>query len=293
MSIDGYIDDATGSRLLLSDEADFDRVDEVRAGCDAILVGAGTIRRDDPRLLVRSPARRAARAAGDAAATPLKVTITGQGDLNPAARFFGSGDAGKIVYAATPAVAKTEDLLGKVALVVDAGDPLDLVRVLADLGARGVGRLLVEGGGATLTQFLGGGLADELQLVIAPLFVGDSRAPRFVGDGHFPWNDRHRARLAGARPIGDLVLLRYALSDRCDIDQEGRGAAWTRERGTSEEEGGALRRRGSERETPRSERTGAGPLTGSGTVAASCGASYSFLAAVAGPDQAGQQPATG
>src|SRR5687768_4878133 len=63
MSIDGYIDDATGTRLLMSNEADFDRVDAVRADCDAILVGAHTIRVDNPRLLVRSAARRNARIA--------------------------------------------------------------------------------------------------------------------------------------------------------------------------------------------------------------------------------------
>ena len=63
MSIDGYIHDGSDTRLLLSNDADFDRVDAVRAGCDAILVGANTVRRDNPRLLVRSAARRAARVA--------------------------------------------------------------------------------------------------------------------------------------------------------------------------------------------------------------------------------------
>ena len=48
---------ATDERLLLSNDADFDRVDAVRAGCDAILVGAATVRNDNPRLLVRAPAR--------------------------------------------------------------------------------------------------------------------------------------------------------------------------------------------------------------------------------------------
>jgi len=57
-SADGYLDDASPRRLILSGPADLDRVDEVRAGCDAILVGAGTIRADDPRLLVRDPRRR-------------------------------------------------------------------------------------------------------------------------------------------------------------------------------------------------------------------------------------------
>jgi 5-amino-6-(5-phosphoribosylamino)uracil reductase len=73
---------------------------------------------------------------------------------------------------------------------------------------------MVEGGGTIHTQFLAAGLADELHLVVAPFFVGDSQAPRFVGDGSFPWNPKHRAALAEVRQMGDVVLLRYALSDR-------------------------------------------------------------------------------
>jgi 5-amino-6-(5-phosphoribosylamino)uracil reductase len=83
-----------------------------------------------------------------------------------------------------------------------------------DLYARGVRRLMVEGGGTVHTQFLTADLADELHLVVAPFFVGDSRARRFVGDGQFAWNPRRRATLAEVRQIGDVVLLRYALSDR-------------------------------------------------------------------------------
>ena len=73
---------------------------------------------------------------------------------------------------------------------------------------------VLEGGGSLLTQFLTGDLADELQLVVAPFFVGDTRARRFVNDGRFPWNPGRRATLAQVRQIGDVVLLRYALSDR-------------------------------------------------------------------------------
>jgi 5-amino-6-(5-phosphoribosylamino)uracil reductase len=85
VSVDGYIDDATPDRLLLSDAADLDRVDEVRAGVDAILVGAGTIRADNPRLLVRSAARRAARAGRGQPPSPARVTLTSRGGLDPAA----------------------------------------------------------------------------------------------------------------------------------------------------------------------------------------------------------------
>lgn len=213
MSIDGYLDTATGQRLLLSNDADFDRVDEVRAASDAIMVGAGTIRQDNPRLLVRSAARRDERVARGLRPNPVKVTVTSSGDLDPAGRFFG-GDADKLVYCASPAHDATSERLGALATIVDVGDPVDLRRLLADLHARGVGRLMVEGGERVHTQFLTAGLVDELHLVVAPFFVGDSRAPRFVGDGAFPWHPDHRARLAEVKQIGDVALLRYALSAR-------------------------------------------------------------------------------
>ena len=91
-------------------------------------------------------------------------------------------------------------------------------RLTEDLGERGVRRLMVEGGGKVHTQFLTDNLADELQLVVAPFFVGDSRATRFVSDGRFPWNPGRRAALASVRQIGDVVLLRYALSPRFQND---------------------------------------------------------------------------
>ena len=95
---------------------------------------------------------------------------------------------------------------------------VEMRRISEDLGARGVQRLMVEGGGKVHTQFLADNLADELQLVVAPFFVGDSRATRFVSDGHFPWNPDRRATLADVRQIGDVVLLRYALSTRFRTD---------------------------------------------------------------------------
>lgn len=214
MSIDGYVDTSDDERLLLSNDADFDRVDEVRASCDAILVGATTVRQDNPRLLVRDEARRRNRIARGLCPDLVKVTVTGSCDLDPGARFFTLGSNEKVVYCASPAVGSARRKLGGVATVVDGGNPVDLGLVTKDLAARGVSRLMVEGGGTMHTQFLTAGLADELQLVVAPFFVGDSAAPRFVGDGSFPWDPAHRASLTEVRQIGDVVLLRYALSDR-------------------------------------------------------------------------------
>jgi 5-amino-6-(5-phosphoribosylamino)uracil reductase len=218
MSVDGYIDDASSDRLLLSNDADLDRVDGQRALADAVLVGATTIRRDNPRLLVRSPARRSARQERGLAVSPAKVTITGSGNLDPQASFFAAGgtEVCKLVYCASPAVQAAQDNLSMApsTSIVDAGSPLDLVTVVTDLAARGIRRLMVEGGQSIHTRFLAAGLVDELQLVIAPFFVGDPSAPRFAGAAAFPWDSGHRMTLAEARPIGDVVLLRYLLTAR-------------------------------------------------------------------------------
>jgi riboflavin-specific deaminase-like protein len=208
MSVDGYIDDTGAQRLLLSNPEDFDRVDAVRASCDAILVGASTIRRDNPRLLVKSGRRRAERLSRGLPEHPIKVTVTGTGDLDPALEFWHHG-GGKLVYCPDGVAAKVEEALADLAGVVGTGDTLDLARVLADLDRRGVRRLMVEGGSTIHTQFLRCGLADEIHLAIAPFFVGQPDAPRFVGPGSFGHDLNHRMRLAEARAIGDVALLRY------------------------------------------------------------------------------------
>ncbi len=213
VSIDGYIGNAS-SRLLLSNDADFDRVDAVRASCDAILVGAETVRVDNPRLLVRSQTRRDERAARGLSASPIKVTVTRRAELDAGADFFNAGDAEKLVYCTSSRVDDARKRLGPVATVVDGGDNVKMGALTADLAGRGVERLMVEGGGTVHTQFLTEDIVDELQLTVAPIFVGDSDATRFVRDGIFPWNPARRAELVDVRKLGDVVLLRYALSSR-------------------------------------------------------------------------------
>ncbi|MFJ2968435.1 dihydrofolate reductase family protein [Streptomyces collinus] len=205
VSLDGYLDDTGPDRLLLSSPADFDRVDEVRAGVDAILIGAGTIRADNPRLLVNSEERRAARRAAGKPEYPLKVTVSGSGDLDPDARFWHTGGE-KVLYT-TDRGAERARALGLAADVVPLGAGLDWRRLLTHLhDVRGVGRLMVEGGGTIHTQLLTQGLADELQLVLAPLFVGDPGAPRLFGPGGYQGG---RLRLLESRRIEDVVLMRY------------------------------------------------------------------------------------
>jgi 5-amino-6-(5-phosphoribosylamino)uracil reductase len=214
MSADGYIDDASGHGLELSDAADWDRVDELRAVSDAIMVGAGTIRSDNPRLLVKSAARQDQRAATGRPANPQKVTITGTGDLDPRALFFAPTPAPPLVYVPEGAVVGVAEQLSGVATVVpapagpDHGRVVDLTWLLADLAARGIGRLMVEGGATVLGQFLAAGLADEFQLAVAPVFVADPSAPRLLAGGQ-RGSLAGRMRLDGVSQVGDIAVLRY------------------------------------------------------------------------------------
>lgn len=208
VSVDGYIDDVSAHRFPLSNAEDFDRVDQLRAESDAILIGAATIRADNPRLLVNCADRRAARMANGRAEYPLKVAVTGRGELDPELKFWHCG-GGKLVYTTDSGLPTATAKVGAHAEVVSLGPDLDLAALLDDLGRRGVERLMVEGGGSIHTAFLAAGLADEIRMAIAPMLIGQAAAPRFVNPAEFPGGPARRFGLAEVSRLGDVAVLRY------------------------------------------------------------------------------------
>ena len=172
------------------------------------MIGAGTIRADNPRLLVNSPERRAARVAAGKPEYPLKVTVTSTGDLDRDAKFWHHGGQ-KVVYTTDAAVDKLRERLAGLADVVTLGADVDFGQMLDDLGNRNVNKLMVEGGSSVHTAFLSQGLADELHLAIAPLIVGQADAPSFLNPATYPGGPRRRMQLAAVIPVGDVVMLRY------------------------------------------------------------------------------------
>lgn len=206
ISLDGYIDDGTRQRLMLSSLEDFADVDRARAECDAILVGAETVRRDNPSLVLRDPALVEARRLRGEPPEPAKVTVTTSGNLDPASNFFLAGRAPKLVVCPVAIEAALGERLGTAAEVVplESVTPAAVVRALAD---RGIRRLFVEGGATVLTAFLSAGAFHRLRLAIAPFFVGDDRAPRFVKAAHFPNDASHRLRVADTRVLGDVTVI--------------------------------------------------------------------------------------
>lgn len=173
-SLDGCIGLPGPRRLRLSDAEDLRRVHELRAESDAILVGSGTALADDPKLLVKWDLL------GHRGRPPVRVLLDSRLRVPAQAQLF-AGDAPTIVFHA-PGAQGPKAGADRVPVPTGTNGGLDLRGVLAELERRGLTRLMVEGGSRVISAFLGARLVDELTVFIAPVVVGDPRAPRlFVG----------------------------------------------------------------------------------------------------------------
>ncbi|MGC8484908.1 MAG: RibD family protein [Candidatus Baltobacteraceae bacterium] len=193
LSLDGFLDDDAPERLVLSSEEDFAEVRMLRAAFDAILVGAETIRRDDPSL----------RASGR---QPRRVTITRSGAVPREARFFGSGGPRSVVLAPRDVADEIRTRLGDIADVV-ALERDDAFGIVAALEPLGIGSLFVEGGARVLTSFLSAGLFTRLRLSIAPFFLGSRGRAHFVEPAIFRHDKDRRLHLLGVRTLGNCAVL--------------------------------------------------------------------------------------
>lgn len=205
MSLNGLIDDGSTHRLILSNGEDSGRVRVLRAGVDAILVGAATVRRDNPSLVAFRD-----QDAGEVS----KVTLTRSGRLDRQARFFSHGGGLKIVYATSRSYRRTSDGIGDVADVVDAGADVSIAWVLADLYTRGINSLLVEGGAVVIGKFISSGLFDRLSVSVAPMIVRRAGAVSLVDTESMSGFVGERMKLEDCQRVGDCALLSFSLAER-------------------------------------------------------------------------------
>jgi diaminohydroxyphosphoribosylaminopyrimidine deaminase/5-amino-6-(5-phosphoribosylamino)uracil reductase len=163
-SLDGYIATASGDSYYVTGPDNVRHLHRLRALCSAVVVGAGTVARDDPQLTVRHVA----------GPNPVRVVLDPAGRLDARRRVFTDGAAPTVVVhaegLAIPAPGSAEVL----EVPVDGGG-LKLDVLLARLHERGLHTVFVEGGGATVSRFLEAGLLDRLQIAIAPLVTGRGR----------------------------------------------------------------------------------------------------------------------
>ena len=166
-SLDGFVATESGDSHYVNGTENLVHLHRMRALSDAVLVGAGTVHSDDPRLTTRL-------VSGD---NPRRVVIDPYGRLPSDHRVFADGAAPTLVVRASDARDAAARQFGQAEiLAVPAREGrLDLPALLAALRVRGLHSLFVEGGGVTVSAFLRASLIDRLQLAVAPLLIGDGR----------------------------------------------------------------------------------------------------------------------
>ena len=209
VSLDGKLAPASRHKIRLGSDRDRARMDRLRASSDAILVGAATIRAEDPPLQVRSERLRRARARSGKPPHLVEIVVSRSLRLSPSLRFFREPARSRILAvpaaASRAAVRRFEGIcevwnVGRGGLV----DPAILLRRLA---RRGIGRLLVEGGGVTFSAFFDRGLVDEIHLTVTGWAIGGSQAPTLFDGRGFLVPPFPKFDLAVCRREGEEVYL--------------------------------------------------------------------------------------
>jgi 2,5-diamino-6-(ribosylamino)-4(3H)-pyrimidinone 5'-phosphate reductase len=177
-TVDGKIDTSERRGAAISSDDDRQRVDELRASVDAVMVGGRTLHDEDPRLTVKSATLRAERVAHDKPENPAKVGVASRVLLRSDSRFLTTGPARIILF-----VPRGRRLRIAGVEIYEFGDGrVDLPSALEKLAELGIERLLVEGGGSLNFELLRLGLVDEVQVFVAPLIFGGASAPT-LADG--------------------------------------------------------------------------------------------------------------
>lgn len=216
VSADGKMDTYERLGAAISSAADKTRVDALRAGADAVMVGGRTLLDEDPRLTVKSAALRAQRTAKGLPENPMKVGIVTRADLKADSDFICAGQARRVVFTTNQTTSAQMQALSAqgVEVYIMGQQQVDLPLALQTLKQLGVDRLMVEGGGTLNASLLRFSMVDELIVYVAPLIFGGASAPTLaVGEG-WARSAAITLRLADVQVADETggVLLRYFLS---------------------------------------------------------------------------------
>jgi diaminohydroxyphosphoribosylaminopyrimidine deaminase / 5-amino-6-(5-phosphoribosylamino)uracil reductase len=206
-SLDGFIATHSGESQFVTGEENILHLHRMRALCDAVVVGAGTVAADDPQLTTR-------RVPGP---HPLRVVLDPARRLADHYKVF-VDDSAETLYICTSAVVEPDEThmgLAPIRTVADAPNGMDAAAVLGLLRERGCHRIFVEGGGVTVSMFLQADLLDRLQMAIAPLIIGNGR-PAIRLPARDALSECRRPRYRVFRMGGDVFF-------DCDLRNMGEG----------------------------------------------------------------------
>ena len=211
MSADGKITSAAREYPNFTSLADRMMMERLRAQADAVLVGANTVRSDDPPLQLRTPEGRHMRETLGKPPGLLNVVVSAGGQIDPDARFFAEQGARGYVLA-TVEESPLDPRIDKLAQVWRLGrGHVDLVALSQRLYEHGVRQLLVEGGGEIHWGFIAANLIDEIHLTLCPTLLGGRTAPTILGGEGLAMAAQKRLKLLSVQQEDGELFLHYAV----------------------------------------------------------------------------------
>jgi 2,5-diamino-6-(ribosylamino)-4(3H)-pyrimidinone 5'-phosphate reductase len=216
---DGKIDTFERRGAAISSARDKERVDQLRAASDAVMVGGHTLHDEDPSLTVKSEALRRERQQRGLPANPAKVAVASRLRLGPDSKFLTGGPARIILFTTPqtpgPQLSMLRGLGAEVHVLGEAR--VDLVQAMQILIESGVGLLMLEGGATLNSEMLRLGLVDEVTVFVAPFIFGGESAPTLAGGAGLPGRTPIRLDLVESEQWEDGgVLLHYRVGNRPD-----------------------------------------------------------------------------
>jgi 2,5-diamino-6-(ribosylamino)-4(3H)-pyrimidinone 5'-phosphate reductase len=211
MSADGKISTKRRKQVRISGSTDFDRVDELRATSDAVMVGIGTVLADDPSLTVKSPERRKRRIARGLDENPARVVVDSQARTPVTADIFNKGAGKRIIVVSRAAPADRVRALAEKAEIITAGErEVNLREMASELKKLGIDRLMVEGGATLNYAMVSNRLVDEMSVFVGNLIIGGRDAPTLMdGPGISERSEAVELRLDRYEPMDEGIVLTW------------------------------------------------------------------------------------
>lgn len=215
MSADGKISTVKRTQTRMSGTEDFDRVDSLRAGSDAIMVGIGTVLADDPSLTIKSEKRREERKKTGKDENPWRIVVDSTARTPVDAEVLNKGEGKRIIAVSQRAILEDVGRLGEKADIMVGGvEEVDLKKLLYDLWLRGVRRVMVEGGATLNWSLISQKLLDEIYTYVGNMILGGETAPTLVdGEGFGEEDAAVKLELLDVEKLDEGLLIRWHVLD--------------------------------------------------------------------------------
>jgi 2,5-diamino-6-(ribosylamino)-4(3H)-pyrimidinone 5'-phosphate reductase len=211
MSADGKLSTRERRQVKISGTQDFTRVDRLKAGCDAVMVGIGTVLADDPSLTVKGEECLQYRRDQGIGEHPVRIVVDSRARIPLDASILHKGSGLRIIAVSELADPEKVTALKHSATVITAGEKeVDLAALMDELGTMGIQRVMVEGGGELIAGLIRAGLVQEIYTFIGNLIIGGRDAPTLAdGEGFVTEEEFSRLTLIETKRIENGVLLHW------------------------------------------------------------------------------------